>query len=293
MKEGDETRVNNKESNLYNQQLESYLSASLKQGYTPDQLQDYLKNKGYDPSSVRESLKEVNKKYYGNSLEIHGSSKSHLFLIYILFALAIIFTGSFFYFQNSVPFESEIILLNSDILVGESLSFDIFTTRQIFLEIVITTSEGNMVLQKTDVIDYSKTYTLILPDDVPVGHYTADISIEYKDEKKEKSFLFAIISPKIITQIPSSEISENYFTKFKTAVNLKKTDLCQEINDNVFRDECYFSIAKETKNETICEYISEFNKKEICYLTQVLNGNLIKCTILEDPQNMAICENLS
>ena len=82
-----EESLHDRESNLYANQLETYIQTYLQQNYTPQQLQDYLVEKGYDKKSVRQALISVNKKYYNNTLELHKSSSSMYLLLIIMVGL--------------------------------------------------------------------------------------------------------------------------------------------------------------------------------------------------------------
>ncbi|MCA9477639.1 MAG: hypothetical protein KC535_00650 [Nanoarchaeota archaeon] len=287
---GDEgARLHDKESALYQQQLESYILTNLKQGYTPDQIKEYLHSKGYDPSSVKLALASVNQKYYGSQLEIHQPSTRGTLLISLLIGIILLGVGAFFLFSYQ-PYQSSISL--SDVTIsGQTLSFDVLTNREILVEFSVTTKTGNFVLQKSETFTSTSSYDLLLPENLPLGDYLVTAKTKFKEQRQDTLFPFRKTAT--LQTTPATGQSSSSTTSFSSAISSLDKNQCENLADSSQKDECYFVIARDIPDETICELIKDMKKKESCYLTQVLNGKTISCTLLEEPQNTAICQELS
>lgn len=289
-----EESVYDRESNLYMEQLESYIQTYLQQNYTPQQLQDYLVEKGYDKKSVRQALISVNKKYYDGHLELHTASSSSHVLLTIFLGLIVLCIGVFFYFNYSSSYEFSITLENSDLIQGEHIELNIETTRPVELKTLVLTQTGNLVVQKTDFFSSSLTYTVKLPSDLPAGNYVVDVSIKYDDLRDDKSFSFIVREQEIERNIvdvisPVQESSQQFVAALESGNPLD----CQKISNQDYFDECYFILARESLDDSLCAQIVQPSIREKCYFTQVINGNIISCSLLEDYERKAICEDLS
>lgn len=288
-----EVSVHDRESNLYHEQLESYIQTYLQQGYTPTQLLDYLVEKGYDEESVRQTLLFVNKKYYRGTLEIHKPSTSMHTLLFLFVGLIVLSIGVFFYFFYSSPYEFIISMSDQDIALGESLEFSIETTRPVQLQTLVTNLQGNLVVQKNDIIENSLTYYIDLPQSITQGKYVVDFVISYKDERDDASFSFSISEQTSTQTIPSLSVVAESSQQFIKALESKNPTNCKVITNKQYYDECYFILARESLDETLCESIVDSQIKEKCYFTQVINGNIISCSLLEDFEHQSICEDAS
>lgn len=162
------------------------------------------------------------------------------------------------------------------------------------------TQGGEFILEQTDVLDSSSNYVVDLPKNIIAGSYVIDIEVIYKDETQDKSFSFIIKEEREVVSQPQAPLVPNLNVakksaseQFTSAIGSLDSLNCKSISIDPIRDECYFVIARDTKDETICALIEDIPKQERCYLTQVMGGNTITCTILSEPQNIAICENIS
>ncbi len=87
----------------------------------------------------------------------------------------------------------------------------------------------------------------------PVGDYRVDL---YFDDELAKSVSFKVI-------------------------------ICEKLTDSDARDECYFNIAIEIKDDNLCERIIESIPKNICHAVVLSNANL--CEEITDNDGKDIC----
>lgn len=301
---GEEKR-HGRESALYQEQLQTYISTYLSQGYTPDQLEKYLKGEGYDATSIRHALKKVNQTYYQGNLELHAPSHHGKFLVIAGLSLLLLSVIVYFFFSTTSfsSYEFYISLEDDEVLAGDNLEFNVATTKEVDVRILVQTNQGNFVLEKQDVFDESSLYSVLLPGDVPVGDYVTDIFVMYKGSEEQYSFSFSvndeftqgsqINSASALGNVLASDTSAEELATLTQAINTQNSLACETVTKESYKDECYFAIARDTLDDGACSQINSILKRDNCYLTQVLGGNYITCTLIENAQVREVCESLS
>lgn len=284
---GVEVQRHEKESALYQDQLQHYIHNYLQQGYSPDELEHHLISRGYEEESVRKALKQVNEKFYQSKLAIHTTKTPVNKIIFAGILLVVLIMIIYFFSQFGGSYEFFISLQNPDITTNEPLSFLVSTTKEVNVNIQVTTTQGNFVLEKNDVFDGSTTYYVWLPNDIRAGTYTIDFFVTYKGEETQHSFSFAV------TSAQTKPVSQIDIQQLTLALNERDSELCEYISSLPYRDECYSTLALYQLDDRLCSLVATPSAKDDCYFTQVLNGNRISCGLIEDVVVQDACYGLN
>lgn len=276
-----------KESSLYQDQLEQYIHSYLQQGYSPQDLEHYLISKGYGEQSVQDALKSVNNKYYQNTLELR-SKQTPMKQIFLAATILIVLSLSvYFYFQHSGSYEFSLQLEEPQIASSEPLVFVILTNKNVDANIQVTTTQGNFVLEKNEFFEKDAVYYLWLPENIRVGSYTVDFYITYKGEETHHSYSF------FVEEKNTLYLSQTDLTQLNLALAQQDESLCQEISSLDYQDECYFSLATQEQDENYCSFIITPKTKDDCYFTLILNGKELSCSLIEDISVQDSCYGLN
>ncbi len=93
-------------------------------------------------------------------------------------------------------------------------------------------------------------------------------------------------------EIKSSEIKGQCY--FQLAINKSDASLCGRVIDKYDKDTCYLIVAENTKNEESCKKINDGGRRDFCYfMVGVKKGNAQLCENIEGYQCKAGCLGLT
>ena len=187
--------------------LDSYVKTYLAQGYSSQQLFDYLLSQGYNQKDLEKTFDRISP----NTIQVthHHNVNNSTFLKFggLLIVLAMIFVGGYFMFLSpgeelrllDLSAESQIYTYEA----GSPLSFETELLNQgeasrvdIYFTYTIYTDSGNRVLRKQETKAFETTMrdvvTLQLPDDLVGGRYTLEVVANYGQQEAIASFDFFI-----------------------------------------------------------------------------------------------------
>lgn len=310
-----------------NPQLKNYILNYLHQGYSAEQIFDFLKKQNYKSGELGNLLKEINKEYYSGSLNLRflggGSSK----LILVIFLVLILLGGiSFFYFGENdeyIPTQSQMSLSASlnknNFLIDEKVSVSVAPSNfgnSYDVNFILRSFDKKKISEESLTKTNSFTHQLSLPSELPVGKYLIQVVVEANGNSIEKELMFNVVDEiveeedEVYTEeeettdevyvppvVPSSSkvnvdkklTSEQIFNvAMKEKDKSKAIGTCEKITNDYLKVECLSQLAYSFNDEGICAYVSG-EEKDYCYMNLIVNGKTELCDLVTSEQSKNLC----
>jgi len=311
-----------------NPQLKNYILNYLQQGYSAEQIFDFLKKQNYKSGELSALLKEINTEYYNGSLNLNflggGSSK----LILVMFLVLILLGGiSYFYFSGEdvyVPSQSQMSLSASlnknNFLIDEKVSVSVAPSNfgnSYDVDFILRSFDKKKISEESLTKTDSFTHQLSLPSELPVGKYLIQVVVEANSNSIEKELMFNIVDEiveeedEVYTEeedettddvyvppvVPSSSnvnvdkklTSEQIFNlALKEKDKSKAIGTCEKITNDYLKVECLSQLAYSFNDEGICAYVTD-EEKDYCYMNLIVNGKTELCDLVTSEQSKTLC----
>jgi len=192
--------------------LVNYIYQQMSQGYTIEDIKDYLVNYGYDPSNVQSAIDQVSQTKQVNVTHTFHVSKNAMVLVslFFLFVLVSSYIG-YMLFSPTEPIQQELLDVDSLLLnpnqklyPGNALSFNVelfnFGSNQRYdvklIHNVIAKVDRRSVRQETETVAVevraSKVSRIQLPSDMRPGDYELETVAKYSGKVASASFEFTV-----------------------------------------------------------------------------------------------------
>lgn len=277
-------------------QLQNYIYTYLQQGYTPQQLYDYLGKQGYDARILNSAFQNIDRQYYNGNMPLevihrHDVSTSAVtkvgVMIMIMFFVG---TGFFFWVQNLNQGEDGKLLdvyvtgLTEFVAPGGFVKVDIKTINMgrggrfdVYYNYIIRDDIGRVVTssKETKAIETTLEFNteIKLPNDVNVGSYSLEIVASYDKKTANTKVYFTVTSDEVeevitpVVPVIKDEDKEDYVAP---VIDEDEDEYVAPITPGVTSDEELFSdaISVEDKNIGVlnCEKISYDYLRNSCFI---------------------------
>jgi len=194
-----------------------------------------------------------------------------------------------------------------------------------FFEYIIRDSNSKLILKETDTKAFDTTMSfqrkLILPE-METGLYSLHVIARYDGKMADSTFTFSYqanaedVAPDIpekpintVNEIVETTKDESVKTPqpkpakgskgksdqdlFDEAIRTNNDDIalgyCVKISDEDLLTECYYTVAQQNQDNSVCDLITNINRKEDCYMNFVMSGDGELCSKVTLSENKVLC----